>query len=194
MAGTLVVHEHALGAVEIHGPQGVANQNPGGVLLGRSHRVLQVQNDAIGVVQSRVDEELGLVARQIEAAASRSLTRAGGRVPGILSRQELSPALGTGPPDCHLEAGRQHEGQRPLILHGNHGVGDAESGTPLLDHAVVDLALELDGEPATVAQRDRDPAIGADLLTAAAGFAFSGHGCDLASWGAGARWTFVGPS
>jgi len=165
----LVDAHHALGAVEIDRAQGVADHDPGGVLLGRRHRVLQVQDHAVGVVQAGVGEELGLVAGQVQAAAAHALAR--GAVGAAIGqrRQVAGRDRRVGPQDRGLQAGVQHEGQRPAVGDLDDGVLHAEGLAALLGldadpRAVhrLDSALDHDLQAAGVAQLDRHVAVGTD--------------------------------
>ena len=66
----LVDPHHPLGAAEVDRAERVAHEEPRGVLLGGVHRVLEVEDDAVGLVQAGVDHELGLVAREVEPRAA----------------------------------------------------------------------------------------------------------------------------
>ena len=71
----LVDAHHALSGAEIHGAKSVANEQAGGIFLGMVDRILEVEDDRVGPVQSRVDEVLRLVAGKVEARAAETIFR-----------------------------------------------------------------------------------------------------------------------
>ncbi len=179
----LVDAHHPLGAVEIDHAQRVAHQHPGRVLLGRRHRVLEIENHSVGLVQTGVDHELGLVARQVEPRAAQpfALAAAGGVV--TRGRQPGAGAVGPGTLHGRLEPRVENERQGPLVVHLDRRVRDTESGAARLETPAdvrpikrLNLALQIDRDPAGVANVDADPAVGPDLLAAAARLPTSGHG------------------
>ncbi len=164
--------------------QGVAHHHAGGVLLRRRHRILQVEDHAVGPVQPGVDVELGLVARQVEAAAAQAVADGGLGGPGTGLGQQRGRRRDACPAHGALQPRGDHEGQRPLVLHRHQRVGHAQGAAARLDlgdDAVAvhgaHLALELDPHAQVVPQFDPDPAVGADLRPALARLSGLRHGC-----------------
>ena len=68
-AGVQGVDPHNGLAAKAHEGQGVADQNPGGILLLGGYRIFQIQNDSICAQSVAVDEHIGRVAREKQHGA-----------------------------------------------------------------------------------------------------------------------------
>ena len=71
----LVDAHHALRGAEVEHAQRVSDDEARGILLRVLHRVLEVEDDGVGPVQSCVQHELRLAAGQIQTGAAQALTR-----------------------------------------------------------------------------------------------------------------------
>ncbi len=71
---SLIDPYHAFGHSEVEGDEGVAHEGAGRVFFGRWHRVLEIENDAVGGIKTGGNHELGLVARNVETAAAEAIS------------------------------------------------------------------------------------------------------------------------
>ena len=63
---TLVDSHHAFGSIEIDGAEGIAHEEAGFEFLFRRYRILQVEDDPVGVVDTGIDHECRAVAREVK--------------------------------------------------------------------------------------------------------------------------------
>ncbi len=64
---------HAFAMAEINRPQRVANQQARRIFLCVVHRVFEIENDAVGLMQAGIDEVLRLVAGQVKTRAPQAI-------------------------------------------------------------------------------------------------------------------------
>ena len=64
--GNLIDTNHFFGTVKVEASQGIAHQKAGFMFFIKSHRIFQVEDEAVGVMQPGVDHQAGRIARQIK--------------------------------------------------------------------------------------------------------------------------------
>ncbi len=168
----LVDPDHALRSHEVHAAERVSHQQPGRVLLGRVHRVLQVEDHAVGSMQPGVDHELRLVAGEIETRAPQSITGSGAAASDRALGPRVACGLGACTPGGRLDPRGDGEGERPHVVDCHAPSRDAHRAQNLLAQIAnrravqrADLGAELDLEAACVRNLQGDVKVGADIFT-----------------------------
>ena len=126
---TLIDSHHAFGIAEVHGAKRVSHNGACGVFFGGRHGVFQVEDVGVGAVKSRVEEHLGLVAGQVEPAATEAVASTG-RKANFEGRQKLAVEVRVGPARRRLQTGVEYEGHGTGIFHFERGVLDAQRLQP----------------------------------------------------------------
>ena len=153
----LIDAHHALGRAEIHRAQRIAHQQARRIFLGVVDRVFEIEDDRVGPVQSRVDEVLGLVARQIKPRAAQAVARRSrGQRKRVGQRRFLLAQSGA--THRRLHPRRDDEGQRAFIHDADEGMLDAQRMQHIA-HLLPDVLAVIQRHPR--AQLDLDAAAGA---------------------------------
>ena len=100
----LVDAYHPFHTEEIYRPEGISDHEPGSFFFSGTDRVLQIQDDCIGPMDSRVQHPLWHIARNVEPAPAQAIGRRGSRTKALKRREPLRCDPGHGRLDGSFDA------------------------------------------------------------------------------------------
>ena len=69
----LVDSHHSLGRTPVKGDQRISDEQPGRILVGRRHGILEIEDEPVGAIEPGREHELGSIAGKIETTATQTI-------------------------------------------------------------------------------------------------------------------------